>query len=93
MFNIIEFLYLHQKNNLVYYDSLTGTRSRMYYDRVIARKYQDKSVKIIYIDINNLKKMTRKVMIMVIGMLKILLMNYQKSKHLMNYAEWVETSL
>ena len=56
MFNIIEFLYLHQKNNLVYYDSLTGLRSRMYYDRVIARKYQKKKVKIIYIDINNLKK-------------------------------------
>ena len=56
MFNIIEFLYLHQKNNLVYYDSLTGLRSRMYYDRVVARKYQDKEIKIIYIDINNLKK-------------------------------------
>ena len=60
MFNIIEFLYLHQKNNLVYYDSLTGTRSRMYYDRVVARKYQDKSVKIIYIHINNLKKVNDK---------------------------------
>ena len=56
MFNLIEYLYLKQKNNLVYYDSLTGARSRMYYDKVVARKYQNKSVKVIYIDINNLKK-------------------------------------
>ena len=56
MFNLIEYLYLKQKNNLVYYDSLTGARSRMYYDKVVARQYQNKSVKVIYIDINNLKK-------------------------------------
>lgn len=56
MFNIIEWLYLKQKNNLAYYDSLTGCKNRTYYDRVIKRKYYNKKATVIFIDINNLKK-------------------------------------
>lgn len=55
-FNLIEFLYLRQPRNLVYYDSLTGVRSRIYYDREAKRKYRDEKVLIIYVDIDNLKE-------------------------------------
>lgn len=55
MFNFIEWLYLKQKGNLVYYDALTGARSRQYYDMVIKQKYHDKDVMVAFIDVNDLK--------------------------------------
>lgn len=55
MFNLIEYLYLRQKNNLVYYDGLTGAKSRLYYDKVVKPKYNGKEIKVVFIDINSLK--------------------------------------
>ena len=52
---IIEALYLRQKNNLVYYDSMTRVKSRMYYDRVAKTKYLNKKCMVIFVDINCLK--------------------------------------
>lgn len=56
MFNLIEFLYLRQKGNLVYYDSLTGARSRQYYDMEAKVKYHGKDVLVAFVDVNNLKQ-------------------------------------
>lgn len=56
MFNPIEFLYLKQKGNLVYYDSLTGTKSRQYYDMEAKIKYHGKNVLVAFVDVNNLKQ-------------------------------------
>jgi diguanylate cyclase (GGDEF)-like protein len=55
-FNLIEWLYLKQKGNLVYYDSLTNIHSRTYYDRILKKKYINKDYIVVFIDIDNLKK-------------------------------------
>ena len=55
MFNLIEYLYLKQPNNLVYYDSLTTIHSRQYYDRVIKTKYIPYDCIVIMLDIDDLK--------------------------------------
>lgn len=55
MFNLIEWLYLKQPNNLVYYDTLTKIHSRQYYDRIIKTKYIPYDCIIIVIDVDNLK--------------------------------------
>lgn len=52
----IEFLYLRQEGNLVYYDSLTGLKSYEYYNRILRSKYRDLSCYVVFIDINNLKE-------------------------------------
>lgn len=52
---IIEWLYLHQKGNLVYCDMLTGAKTRHYYDRVAKHKYLDKEIMVAFVDVNNLK--------------------------------------
>lgn len=52
----IEFLYLKQKNNLAYYDSLTGVKNRQYYDRVIRSKYCVKDCTVVFADVDNLKQ-------------------------------------
>ena len=53
---LIEFLYLKQKNNLAYYDSLTGVKNRQYYDRVIRSKYCVKDCTVVFADVDNLKQ-------------------------------------
>ncbi len=53
--SIIEKVYLSYENNLVYYDQLTGSYNRNYYERVIKYKYLDGSYLVVYVDINNLK--------------------------------------
>lgn len=55
MFNLIEYLYLKQPNNLVYYDSLTTIHSRQYYDRIIKTKYIPYNCIVAMLDIDNLK--------------------------------------
>lgn len=54
--NIIEKLYLKMDGNRVYYDNMTGLRSREYYDEIAIQKYESIDVRIIYIDIDFLKK-------------------------------------
>lgn len=60
MFNplkvIIEKIYLSFNDNLVYYDSVTRCKSRFYYDTIICKKYNHRECKVVYIDINNLKR-------------------------------------
>ena len=53
---LIEKLYLMQKDNLVYYDSLTHVKTRMYYDRVCKIKYLKYKCYIMFVDIDSLKK-------------------------------------
>lgn len=53
---LIEKIYLSFSNNLVYFDQVTGCKTRFYYDNVVKAKYQKKECCIVYIDINNLKK-------------------------------------
>ena len=52
----IEKLYLKQKGNLVYFDSMTGCKTRLYYETVAKRKYSLCNYGVVYIDIDNLKK-------------------------------------
>lgn len=54
--NIIEKWYLKMDGNRVYYDHMTGLRSREYYDEIAIQKYESITVRIIYIDIDFLKK-------------------------------------
>lgn len=54
--NIIEWLYLRQPGNLVYYDRLTGCYSRYYYDTVVKHKFQRESCYILFVDVNDLKR-------------------------------------
>lgn len=56
MFNVIECLYLKQKNNMVYKDSISNSYTRAYYDRVMKKKYQPIACYVYYFDVNNLKK-------------------------------------
>ena len=56
MFNLIEWLYLRQKNNLVYFDPMTKLHNRHYYDRVVKVKYNGMECVVLYVDINGLKK-------------------------------------
>lgn len=56
MFNLIEYLYLKQDKNLVYFDCLTGCKSRMYYDRVAKVKYHGCEVDVAFVDVDNLKQ-------------------------------------
>ena len=52
---ILEWLYLQQKGNLVYYDALTGAKTRHYYDRVAKQKFSEKEIMVAFVDVNNLK--------------------------------------
>lgn len=54
--NLIEHIYLSFDDNLVYYDSTTHCKSRFYYDSIVRDKYKRKECIIVFIDINNLKK-------------------------------------
>lgn len=54
---IIEKIYLHIDNNLVYYDSVSTCKSRYYYDHVAKKKYHSKNCCVVFVDINNMKKM------------------------------------
>lgn len=53
---IIEKIYLRIPGNLAYYDQLTHTYNRLYYDRVMKPKYVDYSVIVEFFDIDDLKK-------------------------------------
>lgn len=53
---IIEKIYLHIDNNLVYYDSVSTCKSRYYYDHVAKKKYHSKNCCVVFVDINNMKK-------------------------------------
>ena len=53
---VLEKLYLKQKGNLVYYDTMTGCKTRLYYDSVAMKKYSLGSYGVIFVDIDNLKK-------------------------------------
>lgn len=53
---IIEKLYLKQKGNLAYYDGLTGLHNRLYYEKVLKRKYLKSEFYVTILDINDLKK-------------------------------------
>lgn len=53
---LIQWLYLHQKNNLAYFDVSLGIHNRNYYERVLKKKYRNKAVVIAIIDLNDLKK-------------------------------------
>lgn len=56
MFNkIIEKLYLRQKNNLAYYDSLTKVYNRIFYERELKSKYIGRECVIVFVDVNGLK--------------------------------------
>lgn len=55
MFNLIEKLYLMQKKNKVYYDSKFCINTRTYYDEVCKKKFLNKSVTIVFVDVDNLK--------------------------------------
>ena len=55
MFNLIEWIYLRQKNNLAYYDSLTGCKSRLFYDRMIELEYGSMDITVIVVDVDDLK--------------------------------------
>lgn len=57
LFKIVEKIYLSYKNNLVYCDSLTGARTRMYYDKVMKKKWLQKQVVVGFFDIDNLKEL------------------------------------
>lgn len=53
---LIEWLYLKTKDNLVYYDSLTGCYSRNYYKRVLIKSTINQEWNVVVLDLNNLKK-------------------------------------
>lgn len=55
IYKLIEYLYLKQKNNLVFYDCLTGCLTRHYFDIVAKQIYQPIEVYVSYVDIDNLK--------------------------------------
>ena len=57
---LIEKLYLNQSGNLVYYDSMTGCKTRLYYDRVAKDKYSLGNYGVCYVDIDNLKAINDK---------------------------------
>lgn len=42
--------------NLVYYDNMTGLRSREYYDKVANDRFINDEINIVFVDIDNLKK-------------------------------------
>lgn len=56
LLKILEFFYLKKKGNLVYYDSMTGCKTRLYFDKVAKRKYSLSNYGVIYVDIDNLKR-------------------------------------
>jgi len=53
---LIEKIYLSFDDNLVYYESVTHCKSRFYYDTVIRPKYEYRDCILVFVDINNLKK-------------------------------------
>lgn len=53
---VVEKLYLKQKGNLAFYDTLTGIKNRTYYDMIIRPTYCVKECYVAYVDINNLKQ-------------------------------------
>lgn len=53
---IIEKIYLHIDNNLVFYDSVSTCKSRYYYDNVVKKKYRYLNCCVIFVDINNMKQ-------------------------------------
>lgn len=53
----LEKLYLKQKGNLVYYDSMTGCKTRLYYDTVAKKKYSLGNYGVVFVDVDNLKKL------------------------------------
>ena len=54
-YRLIERIYLSIPGNLAYYDTVTGVHNRLYYDRVVKRKYIDTECTVIYVDVNDLK--------------------------------------
>lgn len=52
----IEKIYLHIDDNLVFYDSVSTCKSRYYYDHVAKKKYNSQNCCVIFVDINNMKK-------------------------------------
>lgn len=53
---LVEKAYLSFEDNLVYYDSTTHCKSRYYYDNIAKTRFQNEECYVVYIDINNLKK-------------------------------------
>lgn len=56
MTKIIEMLYLMQKHNQVYYNNNLKINTKTYLQQVCTKKYKNKECKIIFIDVDNLKK-------------------------------------
>lgn len=56
MMNIIEWLYLHQSNNLVYYDRLTQLYNRNWWELCAKKQLNDKFLYLSIIDLDDLKK-------------------------------------
>lgn len=55
LFNkVIEKLYLKQEGNLAYYDSLTNTHNRLYYNLELKPKYCTREAYVLFVDIDNL---------------------------------------
>ena len=56
MKNIIEWLYLRQTNNLVYYDRLTQLLNRNWWELYAKKRLADKPLYLTFIDFDDLKK-------------------------------------
>lgn len=52
---VLEWLYLRTKNNLVYFDALTGAYNRQFYKRELIKKTINEEYVIVLLDLNNLK--------------------------------------
>lgn len=54
--NVIEWLYLHQSNNLAYYDRLTQLLNRNWWELYAKKKLDNKPLYLSIIDLDDLKK-------------------------------------
>lgn len=54
---IIEKIYLSLDDNLAYFDSVTHCRTRLYYDTVVKKRYQQYECYVVFVDIDNLKEL------------------------------------
>lgn len=55
--SILDKIYLHKKNNLVFYDTVTGAKNKTYLDQVIYKKYQSIDAYFSVLDIIDFKRL------------------------------------
>lgn len=55
--SILDKIYLHKKNNLVFYDPVTGAKNKAYLTQVVYKKYQHIDTYFSVLDVVNFKKL------------------------------------